>query len=137
MKMNPIVDQLLDLANTVEPVRGSRMAAAIVDKKGRILTIGTNKKKSHPFQFKYSSNEDAIFLHAETECILNYIKSKNKLKDLKKHTMYIVRARRTSNGKEVIPGIAKPCKGCQRALATFGIKNIVYTTNSLAVESSI
>lgn len=124
-----ILQKLMETANDVTPVRGSRMAAVLVDRKGRIVSEGQNKKKSHPFQGRFSKNEDAIFLHAETECILNYIKSKRDVERLPKHTMYVARARRTSNGKTIIPGMAKPCEGCQRALATFGIEKVYYTTN--------
>ena len=123
-----VLQKLMETANTVTPVRGSRMAAVLVDRKGRVISEGQNKKKSHPFQGRFGKNKDAIFLHAETECILNYLKSKKDVDKLPKLTMYVARAKRTADGKSIEPGMAKPCEGCQRALATFGITKVYYTT---------
>ena len=105
---------------------GARLAAAVVYK-NRIISIGINQKRSHPFQAKYSVNEDAIYLHAETDTIrgaLRYLSEKQ----LSKSTLYVCRVKH-ENGPEspIIWGLSKPCIGCQRAIATFDIKNVVYS----------
>ena len=105
---------------------GARLAAAVVHK-NHIITIGINRKKSHPFQARYSKNEDAIYLHAETDTIraaLRYLSEKQ----LSKSTLYICRIKHENGpGSPIIWGLSKPCIGCQRAIATFDIKNVVYS----------
>ena len=48
----------------------ARLAACVVYKRD-IVSFGINQLKSHPFQAKFSKNEDSIFLHAETDAIKN------------------------------------------------------------------
>ena len=105
---------------------GARLAAAVVYK-NQVITVGINRKKSHPFQARYSKNEDAIYLHAETDTIraaLRYLSEKQ----LSKSTLYVCRIKH-ENGPDspIIWGLSKPCVGCQRAIATFDIKNVVYS----------
>lgn len=97
-----------------------RMAAAIV-KKNKILGIGWNRMKSHPFQAKFRKNEDAIFLHAEVHAIKNAIKT-HSFEELKGSTMVILR--KTTKGY----GLAKPCEGCMRALVEFEIGSVFYSS---------
>lgn len=99
-----------------------RMAAAIV-KKNKIISIGWNRMKSHPFQAKFSKNEDAIFLHAEVHAIKNAMRHYT-LNDLKGSTMVILR--KTAKGY----GLAKPCEGCMRALAEFEFASVVYSSTN-------
>ena len=105
---------------------GARLAAAIVYK-NRIISIGINQKRSHPFHAKYSVNEDAIYLPAETDTIrgaLRYLSEKQ----LSKSTLYVCRIKHKNGpGSPIIWGLSKPCIGCQRAIATFDIKNVVYS----------
>ena len=113
---------------------GARLAAALVYK-NRIISIGINQKRSHPFQAKYSVNEDAIYLHAETDTIrgaLHYLSEKQ----LTKSTLYVCRIKH-ENGSDspIIWGLSKPCVGCQRAIATFDIKNVVYSEEGKGVYS--
>ena len=44
-----IFNETFKLAQAVEPVRGARIAAAVVHR-GKIISYGFNHKKSHPFQ---------------------------------------------------------------------------------------
>lgn len=99
-----------------------QMAAAIVYRNS-ILGIGCNRMKSHPFQAKYSKNQESIFLHAEVHAIKNALKE-HAVDRIRGAEMIIVR--RTKKGY----GMAKPCEGCMRALAEFGIDNVYYTTDS-------
>ena len=105
---------------------GARLAAAIVYK-NRIVSIGVNQKRSHPFQAKYSVNEDAIFLHAETDTIRTARRHLTE-KQLSKATLYVCRIKHEDGpGTPLIWGLSKPCVGCQRAIATFDIKGVVYS----------
>lgn len=115
--------QILEkVAEAVDPVANHRLAAALVHKNS-IVSIGFNKKKTHPFQRQYAKNEDAIYLHAEIDCIVNALRSIDE-DDMSKYSLYVLRAKKDGNG------LAKPCDGCQRAIAAMGIKRVYYTTDS-------
>lgn len=105
----------------------TRIAACIVYK-NEIVSVGINQLKSHPFQAKFSRHADAIFLHAETDAIKNALKHIS-VSDLSKATLYICRVKYDEQDTKKIQmrGMCKPCEGCQRAIATFNIKKVVYT----------
>lgn len=101
---------------------------AVVVHKNRIISVGYNSKKTHPFQARFAKNEHAIFIHAEIDAIR---KASNVLNnnEMKKATLIVVRVRK--NGKW---GNARPCigyngQGCQSAITCFGIKNVIYSTD--------
>lgn len=107
-------------------INRARLASCLVIK-NEIVAFGVNQLKSHPFQAKFSRNEDSIYLHAETDCIKNSLKHVN-VEMLHKATMYICRVKRRDNVKhKYVWGLSKPCEGCARAIATFGIKKVVYS----------
>ena len=104
--------------------------------RNKIIAIGTNQKKSHPFQKKYAPNEDAIYLHAEVAAIKNALRHIDE-KVLAKSTLYICRIKRTGDKNSPFTwGISKPCVGCQRAIATFNIKNVVYSEEGIGAYGS-
>lgn len=109
-----------------DPVRNYRLTSAIVYKNS-IISFGANSYKTDPFQAKWSKNDHAIHLHAEVNAIKNAIK-RGGVDILKKSTLYIARVR-SINGTGYERAMAKPCIGCRRCIAEFGIKNVVYTTN--------
>lgn len=120
MKQDQIISILRALAQDSEPVAKQRVAAAVVYRK-KIVGLGTNKKKSHPFQKEYSHNEDAIFFHAEVSAIHSATREVS-TELFKKSDIYVIRL--LKNGKL---GLAKPCSGCSRCIATFGIRNVYYS----------
>jgi deoxycytidylate deaminase len=133
MKHAKYFDLLFKIADAVEPVARQRLAACLVYKND-IVSIGTNKKKTHPFQRKYSSNDEAIWLHAETDCIVNALRHVD-ADTLSKCTMYVLRVKRPDDDpKKFVQGLSKPCEGCQRALAQFGIKKVCYTLDDDGFE---
>ena len=71
-----IFNETFKLAQSVEPVRGARIAAAVV-RKGKVVSFGYNHKKSHPFQAKFCKNNHAVFFHAEVHAIKNALNSVN------------------------------------------------------------
>lgn len=123
-----------------EKVSGARVGAIIVIK-NRIISFGTNQYKTHPFQAEYSRNEDAVFLHAEVDCIKNALKRVN-VNDLQKATMYIVRVKNETcdPSSPFILGLAKPCQGghknsgCMGAITNFGLKKVVYSKDDQTFE---
>jgi len=128
-KHEKVLDLLATIAEGVErntTASGARLAAALVYK-NRIVSVGINQKRSHPFQAKYSKNEDAIYLHAETDTIRTALRHLSE-KQLSKSTLYVCRIKHEDGSDTpLIWGLSKPCVGCQRAIATFDIKGVVYS----------
>lgn len=100
-----------------------RLAALLVHKNVPIA-LGKNQLKSHPLQAKFGMNEHSIYLHAEIDALIKGVKELNS-EQLNKSTLYVARVLRDGT-----TGLAKPCPGCQRALKSFGIERIVWTTEN-------
>jgi len=88
-----------------------RLGAAIYNKKGKLISIGWNKHKTHP---RYGSH---IFsrIHAEGDALIKALKTRKSLRD-----SYIVVYRQNGNR-------AKPCPCCESMLREAGIKYVYYT----------
>lgn len=120
------MDTLKAIAESMEQTTTARIAAGLVYK-NRLISIGVNEMKSHPFQAKYGKNKDSIFLHAEISTIKNALR-KIDVDAFKNATLLIARLKRPSaQAKTWIYGLAKPCSGCTRAIADFNIGNVIYT----------
>jgi len=120
-----IFDETFKLAQAVEPVRGARIAAAVV-RKGKVISYGFNHKKSHPFQAKFCKNNHAVFFHAEVHAIKNAL-SFIDIDDISKCELYIVRAKRDKTNRKWITGMSKPCSGCQKCIDMFDLKSVYYS----------
>ena len=118
-----IYNLLKTLAQSSEAAGNQQLAAAIVYK-GNIISFGQNSYKTHPFQKRFSKNDKAVYLHAETTVIYNALK-KLSLSELQKSNLYIVRIK-----KDGTQGLSKPCCGCSRCINTFCITNVYYTEDS-------
>jgi hypothetical protein len=107
----------------------ARLAACLVYK-NNIISYGINQMKSHPFQARFSRNSESIYLHAETDCIKNALRIID-INEISKSTLYICRIKYCDTSKkQLIWGLSKPCNGCAKAIATFNIKNVVYTCDN-------
>lgn len=115
---------LKSLAETADDHR-SRHAAAIIYR-NRIVALGTNHFKTHPFQIKYRRTPDAIYLHAEVAAIKRAIRHLSE-KELRRSILISVRVKYDHHLRPRF-GMSKPCEGCQRAIAEFGIHRVYYTT---------
>ena len=120
-----IFNETFKLAQSVEPVRGARIAAAVV-RRGKVISYGYNHKKSHPFQTRFCKNRHAVFFHAEVHAIKNALKSVD-VEDLYKCELYIVRAKRDKANRKWITGMSKPCSGCQKCIDLFDLKSVYYS----------
>lgn len=121
-------NMLEKIAEAIEPVGQARLASLLVYKND-VVAVGYNQRKSHPFQSRFSHHAEAIYLHSETDCIKNALRHVS-LDVLSKCTLYVLRVKRPdSNSSDFIRGAARPCKGCQAAIAQFGIKKVYYTTD--------
>jgi deoxycytidylate deaminase len=117
------------LAEDVAPIKSSRMTAAIVRGK-EIISFGANQMRTHPFQAKFGKNPESLFWHAETNAIFNALRVVD-VDSLKKADLYVCRVKYSSTKREqFILGNAKPCMGCAKCIADFGVKRVFYTTET-------
>lgn len=116
------------MARDLPRVFRAQISAGIVYK-NEFISFGSNQLKTHPFQQKFSKHEDAIYLHAETDAIKNALKVLTQ-DQLARSTLYVCRLKQVSSeDTKKVWGLAKPCLGCQRAISTFGIRNVYFTTD--------
>jgi tRNA(Arg) A34 adenosine deaminase TadA len=108
------------MAAATPRVANYRLAAAIVYK-NKVVAHGVPSYKSSPFQKKYAADEHKIFLHAEIAAIKNALRCLS-VDELKHASLYVCRVKNDGWGN------SKPCLGCQRAIAEFGIKRVIYTS---------
>ena len=122
---NGILHTLTKVA-AANPHNAEKFAAAIVFR-NRIVSVGMNSMKSHPMAAKYGKNKHAIFLHAEIAAIKNALREVE-VDHLTKCDLYIVRVKKEQPfTNKFVWGLAKPCPGCERAIAEFGLKRVIYT----------
>jgi len=127
--MKPVnTDILHTLAKVAaaNPNPQEKFAAAVVYR-NKIVSVGMNSMKSHPMAAKYGKNEHAIFLHAEVAAIKNALRELD-VDDFSKCDIYITRVKKEKPfTKKFVWGLAKPCPGCERAIAEFGFRRTIYT----------
>lgn len=100
--------------------RKVEIKATIRDKRGKVLSVGTNNySKSHPLQYSFAAGvgkPDAIYLHAEMDALI-------RCRDISK--AYSIHVERYySDGR---PALAKPCSICMAALKHYGVKEITWS----------
>lgn len=125
-----IVEMLTRLAIDNPGIRNNqfKFGAGIVYK-NHLIATGVNSYKTHPLMAEWGQNELSICLHAEIDAIKNALKLIT-LDQLSKCDLYIVRVKRPdANSTGWVHGLAKPCKGCTRAIANFDLKKVYYTTD--------
>ena len=95
------------------------LVAKIFDKKGRMLSSGSNfPKKTHPEQARRAAmmgEEYKVYLHAELAALV-------KVRDGTPYKITIERY-----GKKGQPLSAKPCPICELAIKEAGIRFVEYT----------
>lgn len=105
----------------------AKLASSLVIR-NEIISVGFNSYKTHPLQKKFSKNVEAIFKHAEVDCIINALRHVEP-EELSKATLYVHRVKKlTKDHKEWTDGISEPCRGCKQAIDYFKIKKVVYST---------
>ena len=93
-----------------------RIGAAIYDKRGRLLSLGHNQKKTHPTQLRYATRAgrpSKVFLHAEISAL---VKCRGE-----PYSISVVRVSKTGLRN------AYPCPICMAAILEAGIKKLVWT----------
>jgi len=93
--------------------------------KNKIISVGWNMKKSHPYQKilnkyrSYDEERNKNYLHSEISCLLN---AKDLNINWNKVSIFIYREDKNGN-----LAICKPCSSCVKALNEKGIKKVFYT----------
>lgn len=89
------------------------------DKRGRLLAVGFNSYvRTHTIQAKYAKRAgkpNAIYLHAELDCLLK-ARKRGKI-----HKLVVTRI----GAKGFL--LAKPCPSCELAIKEFGVKICTHT----------
>ena len=129
------MDLAVAQALSAERVAGAKVGAVLVIKK-RVISFGVNKRKTHPFQKAHAKNKDAIDLHAENDAIVNALRHFD-VDELKRATLYVARVKKPTARSQFTWGLAKPCSGCQKAIAAMGIKRVFYTTDEEGVMETL
>ena len=128
MKNKKIFDVLFRLAEDQPKVAAAKVAAVLIYK-GDIVSFGFNSYKTHPFHKRFSAKEDKISLHAETSVVCKAVK-RISLEKISKSTLFVCRMKFDMK-KISIWGLAKPCVGCQRAIAQFNIRKVLYSEEGI------
>lgn len=132
-KNSKYINLLAKIASAIEPVAAARIASCLVYK-NQIVSFGICRRKTHPFQAKFGKNQNSIYLHSEIDCIKNSLKIVD-VNELAKCTLYICRVKYESHLKQnFLFGLSKPCPGCSRAIANFGIRKVVYTLDDIGYD---
>lgn len=131
-KINKAMDNLLKLAICNPKVGNHRLASAIY-LKNKIIAYGFNSYNSSFIQRKFATNKDRVFLHAEIAAIKNALKFID-VNTLSKCKLLVCRASMKNNKLQW--AMAKPCRGCERAIITFGIKKVYFTVDESSIEST-
>jgi hypothetical protein len=132
MNETKLMYALAKIAEAVDPIQGARIAAAIV-LNGSILSIGTNKKKTHPLQARYAADEHKLFLHAEIDAIQRAFHREERGDYRPTHsTLYVCRAKFWPQEQIWGWGLARPCQdGCLCAARDFGLEKVVYSVDCI------
>jgi len=95
-----------------------QLGAAIYDKKGKLISVGWNKRKTHPKYGSFIYNR----IHAEGDALIKALRSRKSLDGA-----YIVVYRKGGNR-------AKPCPCCEAMLREAGIETVYYTDGQNKVK---
>lgn len=107
-----------------------KLAASLVIKRD-VISVGVNVMRSHPVQKKFGKNDNAIFLHAEINAIVNSLNHVDK-DDLRKADLYVYRVKKDTNDPKRthwVDGLSCPCEGCMSAIDSFNIRRVIHSTD--------
>lgn len=99
-----------------------KMAAGIVYRR-HLVSTGVNSYKTHPLMQSPGYHSEQIYMHAEVDAIRNSLRLISQ-DQLAKSSIYIVRVKKTRDLSGYQYGMARPCKGCTRMIASFGIDSV-------------
>jgi tRNA(Arg) A34 adenosine deaminase TadA len=118
VKTNTLFNTAYKLALTSD--YGRFRVGAIVARKNKIISLGTNARKSHPLQKQFTHRPHLnSWRHAEVHSL-----SLARPEDLEGNDIYVCRVLMDGS-----LGNSKPCPGCMSALKHFNIKHAYFWHN--------
>ena len=115
-----ILYQMRVLASSIQPVDGSRHAAALIHRKTPLI-FGVNKRKSHPKVLELTKNNNLIYIHAEMDVLFKAMNLYSP-QILRQSKLYVIRLSATKELK-----YSKPCKYCLKLINSLNIKKVVHS----------
>lgn len=116
-----VYDVLVRESRRADVVKSSYHAAAIVYR-NQILSVGLNRRKTHPVMAKYQKNEKRIFLHAEVDALIRFV-NRYGMELLPDCSLYVLRTTKTGRVAD-----SKPCSGCMSMIQAFRVGNVYWTS---------
>lgn len=130
-----IVEMLTRLAIENPGIRSRyKMSAGVVYRK-HLVSTGVNSYKTHPLMASPGYHSEQIFMHAEVDAIRNALRLVSQ-DSLAKSTIYVVRVKKRKDGTGYQYGLAKPCQGCTRMIASFGIESVWWSADSEPIPNA-
>jgi tRNA(Arg) A34 adenosine deaminase TadA len=119
-----IMDLAIMMARRNDITGLSKHAAICVNHMtGRVVSIGYNKRKTHPLAAQFSKKPDSnIYLHAEIDAIRLAIRNTRTSADFRDCDLYVARVL-----KDGTVANSKPCSGCERAIVHFGFHAVYWS----------
>lgn len=121
-----LLNKAVALAKDNWGIRNQFKLAAVMCYKNKVIAVGVNSKKTHPMQARFQAKRGSVCLHAEIDCLKNALKVVAP-DDLAKCKMVVARVKKGEHG-EMVPALAKPCRGCDRALVQFEVGEVWFST---------
>lgn len=129
-----LLDMTFKIAQS-NPVQYLPRLAAMIVRRGKVISVGINERKTDPFQLQFAKNQHATFKHAEISAIKTAWQEAfpNTLRGC---LLYVARAKYLDISKQkFVWGNARPCCGCMKAISMMNKKNkleisgVIYTTD--------
>lgn len=117
-----IIEYLFNLAKKQDRIARCRTIAAII-KRNKIFAIGKNSYKGGALSHRFKKDKFSVFEHAEVSAIKNFLK-KYPTREINKYDIIILRAKLNNEGW--ILGCSKPCRGCQKAIQYFQLRQTIF-----------
>lgn len=114
-------EELAGIARTYNALKTRCNHVAGIYYNEKLIVYGRNKKKSHPLQARYSDRPHRIYLHAEIDAIVNFLKEYS-IWALRDTEMVVIRLT-----PDNVLGNSQPCTGCMRAITSFELKSIKWS----------
>lgn len=120
------LNRAVELAKQNDGIRNQFKLAAIMYYKNKAIAVGYNSYKTDPLQKKYQSKKGSVCLHAEIDCLKKSLRVVD-VDTLKKCKIVVARVKKFEG--ELVSALARPCKGCYRALVAFDVAQCWFSTD--------
>jgi tRNA(Arg) A34 adenosine deaminase TadA len=108
------IRRAIQAATETEGIKRYKLGAVLFDKRGNILNVKGNCRKTHPALSKFTPFP---YLHAESYCLISH-----GLDHCRGLNLFVTRL--DSTGR---PTMAKPCSVCSSLGRFVGLRSLIYT----------